>query len=284
MPAGRARIERPIYFHEGPLLRRKDVSVEAEFATAKLRARRLKRTEARDLWHVIVDASAVRYRELWGFLHPDLDHMYHADFGRGVDFYFCGLAPQARLPLRAYHAGMFFKNGVPLGYFEGLSLFDRMEAGFNLYYTFREGETAWLYARALKLFRERLGIQCFSIDPYQIGNENEEAIESGAFWFYRKLGFRPATADAARLASAEERKLSTRPDYRTPASVLRKLAASPMLYGESKWANFSAVDAALRADRKRQLPWTREVLRAKYAAEETEFLRLSLQNAPGSAR
>ena len=94
----RARIERPIYFHEGPLLRRKDVSVDAEFAAAKLRARRLKRAEAHGLWHVIVDASAVRYRELWGFLHPDLDHMYHADFGRGVDFYFCGLAPQARLP------------------------------------------------------------------------------------------------------------------------------------------------------------------------------------------
>jgi len=28
---------------------------------------------------------------------------------------------------------MIFKNGVPVGYFEGLSLFERMESGFNLY-------------------------------------------------------------------------------------------------------------------------------------------------------
>jgi hypothetical protein len=236
--------------------------------------------EAYDVWHVIVDTSAVRYRELWGFLHPDLKHLYHADFGRGVDFYFSGLAPDARLPLRAYHSGMFFKNGVPLGYFEGLSLFGRMEAGFNLYYTFRDGETAWLYVRTMKLFRERLGIECFSIDPYQIGHENEEAIESGAFWFYRKLGFRPASPDALRLAETEERKLAANPAYRTAARTLRKLAESPMLYGESKWAQFSAIDAALRADQRRRLPWPREVIQAKYAPEETGFLKLSRKHAP----
>ncbi len=46
---------------------------------------------------------------------------------------------------------MIYKNGVPIGYFEGLSLFERMESGFNLYYTFRDGETAWLYARTLNV-------------------------------------------------------------------------------------------------------------------------------------
>src|SRR5207302_1358287 len=109
--------------------------------------------------------------------------------------------------------------------------FERMEAGFNLYYTFREGETAWLYARTLKLFREQLGVTCFSIDPYQIGHHNEEAIDSGAFWFYRKLGFRPALPEAARIAAREERKLGANAEYRTPAATLRKLAAAPMLYG-----------------------------------------------------
>ncbi len=105
--------------------------------------------------------------------------------------------------MRAYHAGMMFKNGVPVGYVECLSLFERMEVGFNLYYTFREGETAWLYARLLRLFRQYAGVTCFSIDPYQIGHENEEAIESGAFWFYRKLGFRPVEPEIARLMDAE---------------------------------------------------------------------------------
>jgi hypothetical protein len=147
-----------------------------------------------------------------------------------VVVYLCGVPPAYRLPLRAYHAALFFKNGVPIGYFEGLSLFERMEAGFNLYYTFREGETAWLYARLLRLFNQLLGVTCFSVDPYQIGSHNQEAIASGAFWFYRKLGFRPVEPEQARLAASEETKIRVRPGYRTPARVLRRLAGSSMIY------------------------------------------------------
>ena len=114
-----------------------------------------------------------------------------------------------RLPLRAYHAALFFKNGVPVGYFEGLSLFERMESGFNLYYTFRDGETAWLYAKTLNIFHHLLGVTSFAIDPYQIGYENEEGIESGAFWFYRKLGFRPTAPAVTKLVLKEETKLAS---------------------------------------------------------------------------
>jgi hypothetical protein len=153
-----------------------------------------------------------------------------AGLGRGVEAYVIGLLPEWRLPLRAYHAAIFFKNGVPMGYFEGLALLERMEAGFNLYYTFREGETAWLYARALRLMKQVAGVTVFSIDPYQIGFENEEGILSGAFYFYRRMGFRPVQPEAVRLAAAEERKISTDPRYRTPAPVLRRLARSSMIY------------------------------------------------------
>jgi len=52
---------------------------------------------------------------------------------------------------------MFFTNGVPAGYVELLSFFERAEVGFNLYYTFREGESAWIYAQVLRLFRQVLG-------------------------------------------------------------------------------------------------------------------------------
>ncbi|MDP9179682.1 MAG: hypothetical protein M3O61_18570, partial [Gemmatimonadota bacterium] len=135
-----------------------------------------------------------------------------------------------RLPLRAYHAAMIFKNGVPVGYFEGISLFERMESGFNLYYSFRDGETAWLYARTLNIFRHLLGVTAFSLDPYQIGYENEEGIESGAFWFYRKLGFRPTRPELLKLTLTEERKMSRRPSYRTSKAVLRRLAGGPMIF------------------------------------------------------
>jgi hypothetical protein len=132
--------------------------------------------------------------------------------------------------LRAYHAALIFKNGVPVGYFEGLSLFERMESGFNLYYQFRDGETAWLYARVLNIFHHLLGVTAFSLDPYQIGHENEEGIESGAFWFYRKLGFRPTQSPIRKLVAREEEKLATRSAYRTSAAKLRKLAAGPMIF------------------------------------------------------
>lgn len=257
--ASRSRLRLPrrgVYYHQGPLLRRRDVSIEQEFQAPRIGTRLLNRGEAERVAKVIIDASAVRYRELWGFLYPDLNQMRYADLGRGVDFYFFGVPKEARLLLRGYHAGMFFKNGVPIGYYEGLSLFEKIEAGFNLYYTFRDGETAWLYARTLKLFHEQLGVTCFSIDPYQIGDGNEEAIESGAFWFYYKLGFRPAAREATELAAGEQRKIEANPEHRTTPAVLRRLAKSPMFYGDgSDWEGFSLELCAERlARRKDRMP------------------------------
>ena len=175
-------------------------------------------------------ASTVRYRELYGFTHGDPQRVFKTHIGRGVDVFITGLPSNRRLPLRAYHAAMIFKNGVPVGYFEGLSLFERMEGGFNLYYGFRDGETAWLYARTLNVFHHLLGVTAFSLDPYQIGYENEEAIASGAFWFYRKLGFRPTNPKVMKLVVNEEKKLASRSNYRTSAKTLRKLAAGPMIF------------------------------------------------------
>jgi hypothetical protein len=280
--ASRSRLRVPvreIFYHHGPLLKRSDVSIEAEFSAPKIEVTRLARPRAGKILADIVDASAVRYRELWGFVHPDAAHVYHAGLGRGVDFYFFGVPDAWRLPLRAYHCGMFFKNGVPIGYFEGLSLFERMEAGFNLYYTFREGETAWLYARALKLFRQRLGVTCFSIDPYQVGHENEEAIESGAFWFYRKLGFRPASepgsGEVARLMAREEARIAAEPGYRSAAATLRRLASVPMIYGDGHdWDRFEVRNIGYAVGRSGKQPWaTEDLIRARHAPEESSYLR-----------
>jgi hypothetical protein len=75
-----------------------------------------------------------------------------------------------------------------------------------------------------------LGVTAFSLDPYQIGHENEEGIESGAFWFYRKLGFRPTKPEIRKLVAREEEKLAKRNAYRTSPATLRKLAAGPMIF------------------------------------------------------
>jgi hypothetical protein len=219
-----------IFFHKQALLQRRDVSLNAELNSPPISVETLSPREGERVLDMARETSAVRYRELHGFTYGDSRRVLKAHLGRGIDIFVTGVPPADRLPLRAYHAAMILKNGVPIAYFEGLSLFERMESGFNLYYTFREGETAWIYARVLRLMRQLFGVTVFSIDPYQVGHENEEGIESGAFWFYRKLGFRPVRPALARLTVAEEEKIASRPGYRTSARTLRKLAAGHMLF------------------------------------------------------
>jgi hypothetical protein len=105
-----------------------------------------------------------------------------------------------------------------------------MEVGFNTFYTFRGGEAGWIYAQVLRCLCHRMGTTCISVYPYQLGHENEEAIESGAFWFYRKLGFRPGRPELQKLVEREEQKIAADPKYRTPARTLKRLAAGHVFY------------------------------------------------------
>ena len=234
---------RRIFYHDAPLIRRNEVSIEREFASKTIALQKLSLTQGAIAIHLARSASLVRYRELYGFTHGQTDRVTKADLGRGVEILIYELAPDDRLPLRAYHAGMIVKNGVPIGYVETLSLFERCEVGFNLYYTFREGESAWLYARLLKLFHQLLGVRYFSIDPYQIGLHNEEAIDSGAFWFYRKLGFRPTRPDILQIVQREEAKIARKPEYKTSAQTLRKIAEGYVVFEADKttsdWDNLT---------------------------------------------
>jgi hypothetical protein len=151
---------------------------------------------------------------------------------------------------------MILKNGVPIGYAESLALFERTEVGINLFYTFRDGESAWIYARLLRFLRQYLHVTVFSVEPYQLGSHNKEGIEAGAFWFYRKLGFRPVQTHVARMVAREERKLAKRPSYRTPARILRQLAAGHLLYEApsashpGEWDNFRVPNIGLAVQRR----------------------------------
>jgi hypothetical protein len=225
-------IRRPekFYYHQGPLVRRSEVSLAKEINSPPLPLMRLSRGQGQEMIDMLRAATTVRYRELYGITYGDPDSVVHAHAGRGVEIILWGLPPRQRLPLRAYHAGFTLKNGVPVDYIEGISLFDRMEVGFNLFYTFRDGESAWIYAQVLRLLHHISGVTCISVDPYQIGHNNEEAIESGAFWFYRKLGFRPTRPELARLTEAEEKKMGRTPGYRSSARTLRRLSRANIVY------------------------------------------------------
>lgn len=245
---------RRIFYHREPLIPRRAVSLGSLPHDPPLATRKLSPRQGQRMIDLARDTSAVRYRELHGFTYGDERHVYEVEAGRGVVFYVWGVPPERRLPLRSYHAASIWKNGVPVGYFEALSLAERMEAGFNLYYTFREGETAWLYARLLKMFHDMLGVRCIWLDPYQTGHENEEAIASGAFWFYRKLGFRSVDAGLRELTAREEARIAADPARRTSPAMLRKLVRKPMVYEfpgaePGAWDLFETRRIGLRAAR-----------------------------------
>ena len=278
--------KRRLYCHREPLLRRSVVSLEQELKSPRLPVRRLSRREARKMLDLILDTMAMRYRELYGFSHPDETRVFHADAGRGVDIFFFGVPPEWRLPVRAYHAGMFFKNGVPAGYVELLSLFERAEVGFNLFYMLREGESAWLYAQILRLFRQVLGVNCFSVDPYQIGFENPEAIASGAFWFYRKLGFRPLESEVARLVEREERRIRQTPEYRSSAPTLEKLAKGYVIFeGPSAeagaWDKFRVRNLGLAVQRAMADRFEGDSEKIRRAARQHAALHLGVDSSSG---
>ena len=243
------------YCHIGPLIRRNQVSLEEELASPPLPVRKLSRRQGEQVMDFVRTAITVRYRELYGTTRGDAEHVVEADVGRGVHIFLWGLPPERRLPLRGYYAGLSVKNGVPINYIEGIGLFEWMEVGFNTFYAFRDGETAWVYSKVLHLMHQLANVTCFSVYPYQIGEGNEEAIKSGAFWFYRKLGFRPGKPELLALTETEEARISKTPGYRTPARTLRKLAAEHVFYefGDGPrglWDSFSIRNIGFAVERR----------------------------------
>jgi hypothetical protein len=68
------------------------------------------------------------------------------------------------------------------------------------------------------------------IEPYQIGKNNQEGINSGAFWFYYKMGFRPQQKSLKLLAEYEYTKMKKNPSYRSTKEKLQELADSHLLF------------------------------------------------------
>ncbi len=256
---------RSIFYHTTPLISRSQVSLADELAKRPPQLTKLSRQQGEKVMDMIREVMLVRYRELYGTTLGDAASVVRADLGtheagRGVTIYLWNLPPDRRLPLRAYVAGLTLKNGVPINYIEAIGLCEWMEVGFNTFYTFRGGEAGWIYTQVLRCLCHRMGTTCVSVYPYQLGHDNEEAIESGAFWFYRKLGFRPGRFDLQKLAEREEQKIAADKNHRTPARTLKRLAAGHVFYElpgsqllqkeVGAWDRFSTRNIGLRINRR----------------------------------
>jgi hypothetical protein len=284
------RAPRRVFYHREPLIRRGEVFLAKEL-NSPLPLEELSLTQGESILDRCRDTTCVRYRELYGIAYGDPSTVMRGDAGRGVEIFLWGLPSERRLPLRGYHAGFTLKNGVPINYIEGISLFERMELGFNTFYTFRDGETAGVYAKVLRLLNRVTGATCFSIDPYQLGFNNDEAIESGAFWFYRKLGFRPTRPELERLAQAEERKLAVNREYRTSPRLLWRLSAGTAVYeapgsGRGDWDRFHIRNLGLVVARRmaREFDGSAAKIRAASNQQVARSLGLSIQTKSTVAR
>ena len=212
-----------VFFHEDGLERHGARLPEA-LAGPLPSLRRAPRALAAALIEAARVAMATRQRELHAFSHPNPDDVLLAGVGRGVQIALFGIQPGFRLPLEGYYAFLALKNGVPVSYGGGWELFGTLDFAINIFASFRQGESAFLAIQLLRVYRRIFGMRTVVVDRYQLGHESTEALRSGSFYFYHRLGFRPHDPDILRVLEAERAKIAADPSYRSPIPALKRLA------------------------------------------------------------
>ncbi len=219
----------PVAFRSAPA-RRGRPELRAEMRRPPLSLRRLPPADGEGLIDLARGAMVVRCRDLDAFAYGNAADAWLVDDGGGLAFGLSGVVRERRAPIAAIYGGLMLASGVPIGYLQADIVGRSAALSFNTFETFRGGDTAFVFARLLAALRHVFGVDAFSIEPYQLGQGNDEGISSGAWWFYFKLGFRPRVAAAQRLAGAEQARLRRQPAHRSSAATLRQLAAHPLFF------------------------------------------------------
>ncbi len=196
-------------------------AIEAPLPAVELLSRR----DASRLVDCARAALAVRCREVDAITWPNLDEVWWCDLGCGVALAVIGIARERRLGLETNTGYLLLANGIPIGYGGVTPLFRQANTGINIFDPFRGSEAAFLWTQMLRAFHTLYGSTRIVINAYQFGAGNAEAIRSGAFWFYHRLGFRPSNPAVAAQAAREARRLAADRRYRSEARTLRALAS-----------------------------------------------------------
>lgn len=188
----------------------------------------LSRRDGAKLIDVAKASLATRHRETNHFNHANPDEVYLADVDQGVSIAVFGLLAERRFPLESTMGFLILSNGVPVGYGGSSILFRQVNTGINIFDEFRGSEASYLWVQVMRVFHALVGSTRFIANPYQFGSENTEALRSGAFWFYYRLGFRPVVAEIRDMARSEAAKKRHNKAYRSDVQTLRKLASCDM--------------------------------------------------------
>lgn len=222
-----AGVQRRVRFQERPL----DTSrpdLRADLRRAPFAVRALGPREAARLKDLAREAMITRERDLDAFAYADPRDARIVTCGDSLELVAFGMIPERRLLLEAFYGLLTLKNGIPVGYVGMGALFSSAEIAYNVFDSWRGGEAAKGYSNVLTAAATLFGADAFLVTPYQLGHDNEEGIESGAWWFYRKLGFEPRDPGARKLMRRELGRLRRNPRYRSSPATLRRLAEHPM--------------------------------------------------------
>jgi hypothetical protein len=213
----------------GPL-RGRSADLRVTLAGAAAPLHRVTGGEARRLVADVREVLASRVRELYPLAGASDDEVYRYDAGRGLRFVLYGSTPAIRLPHESNIGALFVRNGVPIGYGLGAMIFRQGEMAINVFPAYRNGESAFLIEEFFRLFVHHFGARTLVVSAYQVGDGNDEGLDSGAFWFYHKLGFRPVDPAVRQLAERQAARIARQPTYRTSRAMLKRLARSDVFF------------------------------------------------------
>lgn len=269
VPCGR------VFYQTGPFARRSEDLLGALRAPASaLELQSPKRGEV--YVHAINEVLAVRNRELFPLTLANTREVYKYRAGRGLTIFIFGMRPEDRLPIEANFGAMLVRNNLPIGYGVAAVLFDRVEIAINVFPAFRAGESAFTIEQFFRLFYHHFGSRVFLVRNTQMGYGEDEALYSGAFWFYYKLGFRALDAGVRALAEREVARQRADKAYRTPIGTMRRLSKSDVVLSvdgisAAEWKEVSIINLGYAVtryfarrydgDRRRGLAGTVELVR-----------------------
>jgi hypothetical protein len=165
---------------------------------------------------------------------------------RGLSIALMGMTDERRHPIDCYMGYVVFKNGLPVAYAGSWILFDSGRIGLNVFPSYRGGESQYIFDQVCKIHSKVYQLKRLTVDPYQLGKENEDGIHSGAFWVYYHAGFRPVKNYQRQLAETEAMKAARINGYRSSFAALRKLADSRMeMVLQKNAVKFDATDLSI---------------------------------------
>ncbi|MBT8090063.1 MAG: hypothetical protein KJO01_07630 [Gammaproteobacteria bacterium] len=182
----------------------------------------------RILIDVAMASLAARHRETFHFNHANPHEAFLANVGRGVSIAVFGLREFFRYPLECTMGFLILSNGVPIGYGGSSIFFRQANTGVNIFDEYRGSEAAFLWLQVMRVYHHLVGCTRFIANPFQFGADNDEALRSGAYWFYYRLGFRSVSPSIRKLAIVEDKKMRRANNYRCSIGTLRRLASCDM--------------------------------------------------------